>query len=244
MDLPVQQNAAAATDSSARLRSALTKETAERDALFLQLGRDCYEQNKTVADSPFADTCLLLRVCLQRIEKLENELGSHRIGSVKCPVCHLQLPAHALFCSSCGNRLQPQEPATPKKTVPCPYCAAPQPEGLLFCTACGAPLTGQKIKEAPPTINRTPAQPAAPVAPPPQAPVKPQPAPATPPAAPVAPAQPAPPKKRVDPFELTLPAQPAAEKPAPPRARAAFCKKCGTVLTEEATVCPSCGAKR
>ncbi len=50
-------------------------------------------------------------------------------GAPECPSCGPRPEVDAVFCSSCGHRLQ--APAT------CPRCSAPLPPDSRFCETCG-----------------------------------------------------------------------------------------------------------
>jgi len=57
-----------------------------------------------------------------------------------CPSCHTNVPAAAMFCTTCGfNFAQaPAAPAPEKTTVTCPNCHFEVPGGSAFCPNCGA----------------------------------------------------------------------------------------------------------
>ena len=57
-----------------------------------------------------------------------------------CPNCHANIPAAAMFCTTCGfNFAQaPAAPAPEKTTVTCPNCHFEVPGGSAFCPNCGA----------------------------------------------------------------------------------------------------------
>ena len=66
---------------------------------------------------------------------------------IHCPNCHKPLDDNALFCGSCGARVQP--------TVPCPRCGKESPAESVFCQSCGLPLNAASAPTE--TPDQTPA---------------------------------------------------------------------------------------
>lgn len=65
-----------------------------------------------------------------------------------CPYCHARIPAQAVFCTQCGQRMEQEqvsrtreEPGTPKM-IHCPNCGAMVPAAANFCKYCGTSLGG------------------------------------------------------------------------------------------------------
>ncbi|MFH1351257.1 MAG: zinc ribbon domain-containing protein, partial [Pseudomonadota bacterium] len=50
---------------------------------------------------------------------------------MKCPTCQHENPEDAIFCNSCGNKLE----------ITCPECGKSNPPGSRFCNGCGRNLT-------------------------------------------------------------------------------------------------------
>ncbi len=57
-----------------------------------------------------------------------------------CSTCSRKNPANALFCNTCGNKLE---------TV-CPSCQTENPPGSNFCNSCGTSLTGSQASDLTP----------------------------------------------------------------------------------------------
>lgn len=64
-----------------------------------------------------------------RVRSLRSADSSAPPGAPVCPACGPRPEPDAVFCSSCGFRLQ--APAA------CPRCTAPLPPDSRFCEACG-----------------------------------------------------------------------------------------------------------
>lgn len=64
---------------------------------------------------------------------------------VPCPSCNNMNPPGAVFCRTCGTRLQPEEPVQPEESVKsekevqvvCPACHAVLVPDAVFCFSCG-----------------------------------------------------------------------------------------------------------
>jgi hypothetical protein len=67
-----------------------------------------------------------------------------QISKNNCPHCGIDLPANAIFCASCGQRITaaaasvPFTQASPQRR--CPRCGQPVVSNKKFCTSCGATL--------------------------------------------------------------------------------------------------------
>ena len=64
-------------------------------------------------------------------------------GRVRCEQCGAEQDKTSVFCSSCGNRL------TPEDAVLCPNCKSVLPEGAVFCTNCGTRIQTREQEELP-----------------------------------------------------------------------------------------------
>lgn len=64
---------------------------------------------------------------------------------VPCPSCNYMNPPGAVFCRTCGTRLQPEEPVQPEESVKsekevqvvCPACHTVLEPDAVFCFSCG-----------------------------------------------------------------------------------------------------------
>lgn len=54
-----------------------------------------------------------------------------------CKFCDSSVPGGAIFCPSCGKRLDGK--------TPCPKCGAMNDESAIYCTACGTRLDGKAV---------------------------------------------------------------------------------------------------
>lgn len=86
----------------------------------------------------------------KQIADLEAEMAKLEPPAVlpaaenRCPKCGAQVPAGAVFCQSCGSRLE-AEPTAPAPSTPpqfCVHCGGQLRPGARFCPACGKALPG------------------------------------------------------------------------------------------------------
>ena len=55
---------------------------------------------------------------------------------MKCSKCSAWLPDDAVFCSECGQKVEPVQAKTAGSAF-CAGCGMPLPEGAAFCGNCG-----------------------------------------------------------------------------------------------------------
>ena len=74
---------------------------------------------------------------------------------VPCPSCNYMNPPGAVFCRTCGTRLQPEEPVQPEESVKsekevqvvCPACHTVLAPDAVFCFSCGTKIKEYKADE-------------------------------------------------------------------------------------------------
>ena len=105
------------------------EEEAERDALYLELGKAYYE-------GAFEDP---LPQLLPLFDRLTELLKAPEPANL-CPSCGTELEEDDLFCPECGYRLVPEIPAEPQP-IPqrnvCPRCGNQLGPEAKFCGVCG-----------------------------------------------------------------------------------------------------------
>lgn len=68
-----------------------------------------------------------------------------------CPTCHAEISDDALFCSSCGTKIEPVDAAA--SAAVCPQCGAELAPGALFCSHCGASVAPAGVPAAVPMAD-------------------------------------------------------------------------------------------
>lgn len=111
------------------MRELTPEEAAERDALYLELGRAYYE-------GAFEDPLPQLLPLFDRLTRLLKAPEKANL----CPSCGTELEEGDMFCPECGYRLvgEPEfvpEPA-PRELI-CPNCGKVLGPGAKFCGGCG-----------------------------------------------------------------------------------------------------------
>ena len=112
-------------------RQLTREEEAERDALYLELGKAYYE-------GAFEDPLPQLLPLFDRLTELLKEPEPEQ--EHLCPSCGAQLEEDDLFCPECGYKLVADVPAPPQpvpQEVRGPRCGNLLGPNAKFCGACG-----------------------------------------------------------------------------------------------------------
>ncbi len=65
---------------------------------------------------------------------------SSSIVYADCPACGTKNDRDALFCASCGGKMESAAATGPSNKYSCPECAAENPPGAKFCCKCGSSI--------------------------------------------------------------------------------------------------------
>jgi rRNA maturation endonuclease Nob1 len=121
-----------------KLNSQINSQEEVINAAYLQIGRDCYEQHKGDAGSPYAEQFRVINDALAQIEQLRREIQVIK-GVRRCPACGAEMSNEAVFCPSCGAKSAPVsvsgEAAPAQKQ--CPGCGTVLAADAAFCPNCG-----------------------------------------------------------------------------------------------------------
>jgi hypothetical protein len=106
----------------------------------------------TLTQPELVSLCRRVDDVRKQITELEAEVSKLQppaaipAAEARCPKCSALVPAGAVFCQSCGSRLEPAAPApSPAAATPaqfCVFCGAQLRPGARFCPTCGKALPG------------------------------------------------------------------------------------------------------
>ena len=82
----------------------ITKQRSAINKLFMQIGKEYYEQFKDDAESPFAETIGQIAAAQKRIESLKAEEYKLK-GYSYCPKCGAAVAFGSAFCPTCGSKM-------------------------------------------------------------------------------------------------------------------------------------------
>ena len=116
----------------------------EIQSLFIQIGKEYYENNKSSNDSEYIDEIQKIQACLDKISQLRKDILEIK-GAVNCQSCGGQIPEDATFCTECGAKneavIVESENSNEKK---CPDCDTLVKESAQFCMGCGKKMIDQE----------------------------------------------------------------------------------------------------
>ena len=122
-----------------KLNSMISDEQKKVDGLYSLIGKKYFEVHPDSQEEGFAEMVSSIKTSLAQLENYKDELQRLR-GVRMCPHCGAELSSSALFCSSCGNKLEPI--VNPNQMV-CTNCGAQLTPGSKFCGNCSYPVGGQ-----------------------------------------------------------------------------------------------------
>ncbi len=142
-----------------KLNSMISDEENQLKEYYIELAKAYYEANKNSIPEEYASYFANIAEKHANIANLNDQINKVK-GLFPCPNCGASLPSDALFCSSCGTKIEkPEEPvpvaeeATDVKR--CTKCGEPIQEGFAFCINCGTKVEqpSEEITEETPKEN-------------------------------------------------------------------------------------------
>ena len=122
-----------------KLNSMIADEERLLKEYYIELGKTYYEANKDSIPEEYASHFANITEKHANIANLNDQINKVK-GLFPCPNCGASLPSDALFCSSCGAKIEkPAEPVAedPSDVKRCTKCGEPIQEGFAFCINCG-----------------------------------------------------------------------------------------------------------
>jgi hypothetical protein len=114
----------------AKLNNQITENNDKIARTQMELGRQYDQLYRNNPDPALAGFLQTIRNLEQQNEELTRQIQDLK-GLQTCPHCQQVIPKTILYCSSCGNRVAPEN------VTPCPNCGAFVKDGMQFCTQCG-----------------------------------------------------------------------------------------------------------
>ena len=127
-----------------KLSSMISDEESQLKEYYIELAKAYYEANKDSIPEDYASHFAKITEKLTTISSLNDQINKVK-GMFPCPNCGASLPSDALFCSSCGTKIEkPEEPEPVAEETSdvkcCAKCGEPIQEGFAFCIGCGTKI--------------------------------------------------------------------------------------------------------
>lgn len=130
-----------------KLNSMIADEENQLKELYIELGKSYYEANYSSIPEEYTSLFANIKEKHTNIANLNDQVNKVK-GLFPCPNCGASLPSDALFCSSCGTKIEKTEETVPvaeeaTDVKRCTNCGEPIQDGFAFCINCGAKVEQQ-----------------------------------------------------------------------------------------------------
>lgn len=123
-----------------KLKSAIANENNKIKQLYETLGKLYYDRNKDMVSEPYIEVTKSIDQAFAQIAQYEQSILALK-EKHNCPNCGHSISSGAIFCNSCGTKLNAttqQAPAGPQKF--CSSCGVANAEDAMFCFNCGSKI--------------------------------------------------------------------------------------------------------
>ena len=111
------------------------------NVIYQQIGALYYELHADSCEDSFETLVNQIKDCECRIAQCLEEIDRIK-GLKKCPQCGSEITYSAMFCNSCGYRMESDtQQLNTGNTVKCATCGCDTNEGSAFCENCGSPIS-------------------------------------------------------------------------------------------------------
>ncbi len=90
--------------NTTKLQADISKERTAINNLFMQIGKEYYEQFQNDAENPFAEAMGKITAAKAKIEELNGQIYALK-GLSCCPKCGSAVAVGSLFCPTCGTKM-------------------------------------------------------------------------------------------------------------------------------------------
>lgn len=119
-----------------RLNSLISEEQRKIEGLYSLIGKKYFEVHPDSTEEGFSEMVSTIKASLAQLETYRENLQVLK-GVRVCPHCGVEIALNAMFCSSCGNKL---EPIVVQNSSVCSNCGAQLAPGAKFCGNCSHPV--------------------------------------------------------------------------------------------------------
>ena len=131
-----------------KINATLTDEESQLKKYYNELGQAFYEANRESCPEEYTALFTSIKNTLARIEIYNDQINKIK-GLFPCPNCGASLPSDAIFCSTCGTKIEkpeepvPAEPEADADVKRCAKCGEPIQDGYTFCINCGTKIEAE-----------------------------------------------------------------------------------------------------
>lgn len=119
---------------SVKINADISDQERRINTLFTQIGRTYFYTYESNPDEKFVELFNSVKEANARIEQLRKQLSAIK-DTCKCSNCGAMNPSNSVFCTTCGAKIEAQQPAP---GVYCTNCGKMIAAGTRFCNFCGA----------------------------------------------------------------------------------------------------------
>ena len=119
-----------------KLNSLINEEQRKIEGLYSLIGKKYFELHPDSTEEGIGEMVSSIKASLAQLDTYRENLQILK-GVRVCPHCGAEIALNAMFCSSCGNKL---EPIVVQNQSVCSNCGAQLAPGAKFCGNCSHPV--------------------------------------------------------------------------------------------------------
>lgn len=142
------------TAESMKLSSALSDEEKVLNKAYADLGKAYLNTHPENIDNTLLPLISAVNESIKKIEQYKIDICKLK-GYTPCEKCGTMVAQDTIFCTSCGNRMQPEIFVAPNIKT-CKKCGKILSDGVRFCNACGTKVEDEPEVTAEPEVIAEP----------------------------------------------------------------------------------------